>query len=89
MDDGLKKLTRSKRKLLVSELLSTSSTYEILDEVGKLPGLKRVVVISQSDSGDEIYYNFNVRAVIYQLELMKSKLVNDLLYPDDDEEEDE
>ena len=89
MKSNLEKLAKSKRKLRVVDLLGMSGTNEILEEVSKLPGLKRVVVIAQSDAGDEIYYNFNVRGVIYQLEMMKTKLVNDLLYPDDEDDEED
>ena len=84
---NMEKLTKSRRKVRVTDLLHLSSVNDILGDVSKLPGLKRVIVITQSDSGDEIYYNFNARGVIYQLEMMKTRLVNDLLYPDDEEDE--
>lgn len=86
---NLERLARSKRRVGIPDLLNASSASEILDDVSRLPGLERVAVIAQSDAGDEIYYNFNPRGVIYLLEIMKTKLVNNLLYPDDEDEEED
>ena len=82
---NLERMARSKRKLRVVDLLNTSDAVGVLEQVSQLPGLQKVSVIALSDNGVEIYHNSDIRAVILQLVLMQTKLVNDYLYPENEE----
>ena len=83
---NIEKLVMSKNKLRVGDLLHTSRANEVLDKVSRLSGLKHVIVITHSDSGEEVFWNCDTKWAIFQLEVMKARLVNDYLYSDDEED---
>ena len=83
---NLEKLARIGRKLRVIDLLNMSSANAVLEKVAQLPGLQKVIVFAETVDGMEIYYNTDIRAVILELDMMHTRLINEFLYDDDSEE---
>ena len=83
---NLEKLSRSRKRLRVIDLLNMSTANAVLDKVSQLPNLEKVIIICQTANGTQILHNADVRRVILELDLMHQQLIDKLLYPDDEEE---
>ena len=84
---NLERLARSRGKITVHQLVSVSDCQDILDTVSQLTGLRKIIVLTRSDQGSEVYHNLTPNGVVASLEIAKIEMANNILYPEDEEDE--